>query len=52
MAILLTEAVKLSNNVPRNPPPQGRRASDRQQTNPLFVPRPASKVATQKTKSN
>ena len=28
MAILLTEAAKLSNNVPRNPPPQSRRAGD------------------------
>ncbi len=50
MAILLTEAAKLSNEVPRNPPPQGRRASDRQQTNPPFVPLPTSKVATKNEK--
>ena len=30
MALLLTEAAKLSNEVPRNPPLRGRRASDRE----------------------
>ena len=28
MAILLTKAAKPSNDVPRNPPPQSRRAGD------------------------
>ena len=52
MAILLTEAAKLSNEVPRNPPPT-KPSRQRPPTNkPPFCPPSSFKSRDKKTKSN